>query len=147
VALSTADANKWASLMAREAWAPRSGATTPLSAPVCQEVRELRHQQRKLTKSQTERLVARYHEGATVYQLADEFRIQRQTVSKQLKKLGVSMRLQRPSDEVIAEMVRLYLSGMSLVTVGSQLRLSSGTVLRYIREQGIQTRDTHGRSR
>jgi intein-encoded DNA endonuclease-like protein len=75
-----------------------------------------------------------------VYQLAIEFNIDRRTVSDRLKKAGVEMRLQPPSEEVIAKMITFYQSGSSCANIGKKLRRSPQTVLRFLREGGIEIR-------
>jgi DNA-binding CsgD family transcriptional regulator len=88
-------------------------------------------------------MACRYREGATVYQLADEFNIDRRTASDRLKKAGVKMRLQPPPDEMIDEMVRLYESGSSFATIGKQLYASPQTVSHYVQRRGVQIRNAH----
>lgn len=51
------------------------------------------------------KMVPRYQEGATVYELAVEFDCHRTTVSARLKKAGVSLRLQSPKLEDVDSMV------------------------------------------
>lgn len=91
--------------------------------------------------------MARYAEGATVYELADEFGIERRTVAVRLKAAGVVMRRQAPIAEQVAEMVRLNESGLSLERVGERTGLSTKTVLNHLRAEGVRTRDSHGRER
>lgn len=92
-------------------------------------------------------MVARYNEGATVYELAGEFGIERRTAAVRLKGAGVAMRRQPARAEQVAEMVRLYESGLSLAKVADRTGFSSKTVLNYLRAEGVQLRDTHGRAR
>ena len=82
-----------------------------------------------------------------MYQLAIDFSIDRRTASERLKKAGVKMRLQPPSDETIAEMVRLYQSGLSCATIGEEIRMSPQTVLRCVKEHGVLVRGAHERRR
>ncbi len=89
----------------------------------------------------------KYRNGATVYQLAQEFDISRHTVSTRLKKAGVTMRQQSPGSELIDSMVELYASGLSLADVGTQTGTSPGTVRHYLLVGGVQMRDSHGRKR
>lgn len=138
MALSTVDTNKWRSLLDRESW--KSDATRKLglcgdSEP---EIRTIRQQQRRLTRTQVKRLAARYEEGATVYELAEEFVCSRATVSARLKKVGVPMRRQSPTSEQVDEMVRLYESGMSLKGVADQLDFSVRTVQSRLHEHGFR---------
>jgi transposase len=55
------------------------------------------------------------------------------------------MRLQSPTDQEISEMVRLYVSGLSLAAVSKNVGMSVGTVKRYVVQYGVDMRDTHGR--
>jgi DNA-binding CsgD family transcriptional regulator len=147
VALSTADTNKWQTLLNQKSWHPKSDKTTILNGQDDPESRMIHQRQRILTDVQAERLVVRYGEGATVYQLAEEFNIHRHTVSERVRKAGVQMRLQSPSEVVIDEMERLYGTGLSLAKVGQGLGFTPGTVHRHLRLRGVQFRDTHGRWR
>jgi len=92
-------------------------------------------------------MAERYLEGANVNELAVEFRCARQTVARRLKAHGVVMRNQPATLEEIAQVVDLYASGLSLVGVAGQTRFSPKSVLNYLRAEGIQLRDTHGRDR
>jgi hypothetical protein len=109
VALSTtADSNNWSAVIegCRES-NPASG-KTPLDY---QRSGPIRQRQRRLTETQVSDLAARYEEGATVYELAAEFGCNRATVAERLKRAGISLRLQSPTDEVVDQMVILYESG------------------------------------
>ncbi|OFI39497.1 hypothetical protein BIU82_13985 [Arthrobacter sp. SW1] len=103
--------------------------------------------QRRLTPKQVERLVDRYQGGATVYELADEFKCSRGTVSKKLKTAGVTLRRTPPTKKQIDEMVRLYESGLSLERTGERAGFTAHTVLKYLQGRGVRTRDTHGNAR
>ena len=143
MALSTADSNKWSILLDQQ-----FHATTPKKTSL-KYVRTgpIRQRQRRLSDALATEMAVRYRDGATVYQLATEFNIDRRTVSDRLKKAGVRMRLQRPTDEIIDEMVRLYESGLSFATVGLQLFASPQTVRRYVHERGVRIRDARRRVR
>lgn len=104
-------------------------------------------QARRLSQEQLARLAERYLEGATVYELADQFNVNRRTVANHLKREGVSLRRQTPSDELINQMVRLYASGLSLAKVGDQVGVDARTVHRCLQDRGVELRDTHGRAR
>ena len=143
MALSTADTNKWATLLEKRQLTSNSEAT-PVdyepTGPILQ-------RQRRLTDSQALMLRDRYNEGATVYELATEFGIRRATVSDRLKKVGVLMRCQSPGSELINSMAGLYESGLSLAEVGTRTGNLPGTVCRYLLINGVQMRDSHGRKR
>lgn len=92
-------------------------------------------------------MAARYLEGANVNELAAEFRCARQTVALRLKEHGVVMRNQPATAEEIAQVVELYGSGLSLVGVAEKTRFSAKSVFNYLRAEGVQLRDSHGRDR
>ena len=100
---------------------------------------------RQLEPSEVERLIAGYRRGLTVYELGDEFGIERRTVSVLLKRHGAKMRRQSLSAEAIDEAVRLYESGLSLAKVGQRVGVTARTVQLRLRERGVTMRDTHGR--
>ena len=102
---------------------------------------------RQLEPSEVERLIDGYQRGLTVYELGDEFGIERRTVSVILKRHGVKMRRQSLSAEAIDEAVRLYESGLSLAKVGEHVGATARTVQLRLRERGVQIRDSHGRVR
>lgn len=128
MALSTVDTNKWRSLLDRESWGSNAAQSLNLGGDSEPEIRTIRQQQRRLTRTQVKRLAARYAEGATVYELAEEFGCSRATVSERLKKAGVPMRRQSPTAEQVDELVRLYESGMSLKSIADQLGFGVRTV-------------------
>jgi DNA-directed RNA polymerase specialized sigma24 family protein len=141
VALSTADTNKWSTLLNQGLYESKPASTIThdeRSGPI-------RQRQRRLSDVQIQQMTTRYLEGATVYELAVEFDICRSKVSERLKKSGVRMRLQSPTDQEISEMVRLYVSGLSLAAVSKNVGMSVGTVKRYVVQYGVDMRDTHGR--
>jgi DNA-directed RNA polymerase specialized sigma24 family protein len=143
VALSTADTNKWATLHNRSEPTPESQVTSfdyERTGPI-------RQRQRRLSEAQALLVANKYQNGATVYQLAQEFGISRKTVSERIRKAGITMRRQSPGSELIDSMVGLYESGMSLAEVGDQVGTSPGTVHRYLLICGVQMRDSHGRKR
>jgi DNA-directed RNA polymerase specialized sigma24 family protein len=143
VALSTADTNKWSTLLNESLHGPKTASTNihdERSGPI-------RQRQRRLSEIQVQQMTTRYLEGATVYELAVEFDVCRSKVSERLKENGVRMRLSSPSDQEVCVMVQLYESGLSLAAVGKIIGKSVGTVKRSVLESGVQTRDTHGRLR
>lgn len=107
----------------------------------------LRQRQKRLAPAQVAEMAARYAEGATVYELAAEFGVERTTVASRLKKAGVRMRRQSPTPEQVDEMVRRYEAGLSMAKVGECTGFNARTVLNHLRESGVQVRASHGRER
>jgi hypothetical protein len=143
VALSTADANKWSILLDQRFQVP-----TPKKTSLKYErTGPIRQRQRRLSDAQATQMACRYREGATVYQLATEFNIDRRTISDRLKRVGIKMRFQPPPDEMIDKMVRLYESELSFATIGKQLCASPLTIRHYVHQRGVRIRDAHGRTK
>lgn len=87
-----------------------------------------------------------YRTGKTVYELAIRYGCHRTTISALLKRYGVSMRLQPPTERQLIEMLQLYGSGISLAGVGERLGFSATTVRTYLVKSGATMRGSHGRS-
>lgn len=142
VALSTADTNKWLTLLEARLRSQSPEEVNPSSdylllGPISQ-------RQRRLTEAQVGEMAARYEEGATVYELAAEFDCHRTTVATRLKKAGIAMRLQSPTSETVDSMVRLYESGVSPLEVGKQLGFCANTVRACLRERQVSVRPPIG---
>ena len=143
VALSTADTNKWATLLNRG----HSTLEPQVTRFDYERTGPIRQRQRRLSEAQALLMADKYQAGATVYQLAEEFGICRSTVSRWMKKLGIAMRGQSPDSEVIDSMISLYQSGLSLASVAQKLGTSPGTVHNHLKSRHVQMRDSHGRKR
>jgi hypothetical protein len=91
-------------------------------------------------------LVIGYKTGLTVYQLAEQFRINRGTVSKLLEREGVPRRGRPLSHAQVDQATELYATGLSLVSVGKRLGCDGSTVHLALRKAGVRMRDTHGRA-
>jgi hypothetical protein len=66
---------------------------------------------RRLRRAQVEELVIGYKTGSTVYQLSEQFRINRGTVSKLLERQGVPRRNRSLSPAQIERATELYATG------------------------------------
>ncbi len=99
----------------------------------------------RVSKEKEHKIVEGYRAGRTVYELADKFGIHRITVGEVLKRAGVTMRRQAPTNEQLQEMVILYESGMALLGVGKRTGFSPTTVRKYLLGAGVRIRDSHGR--
>lgn len=100
---------------------------------------------RQLDDEQVQQLIQEYQAGATVYVLAAQFGISRQTVSRHLHRHEVPMRMQGLSPEQIDNAVQLYEAGWSLARIGRRMRVDAGTVHARLRERGVRMRNPHGR--
>jgi hypothetical protein len=92
-------------------------------------------------------LVQGYLGGATTYELGDRFGVDRRTVSVILHRHYAPMRRRGLSSEQVDEAIGLYGLGLSLARVAGHFAVDPVTVLNRLRERGVRTRDTHGRTR
>ena len=98
---------------------------------------------KRLSEKLCVHLAQRYECGATVYDLASEYAIDRRTVSLRLRDQGIMLRRQSPTNEMIDEMVRLYFTGLSAAKVGEQIGVSADTVLNHLRQREVDRRAPH----
>ena len=143
VALSSLDANKWRPLLARD-WPTRPTAD---ASPSDTRTGPLRQRQKRLTKADVDAMEARYADGATVRELAQEFGCHKQTVAQHLRARGVELGYRIAQPEDVEQFIQLYASGLSLVKVAERTGFSEKTVMNRLREEGVQLRDVHGRPR
>lgn len=100
---------------------------------------------RQVKGEEAEKLATAYLAGATTYQLAKKFKIDRRTVSNILKRQGVTVRGQRLSEADVDKAERLYLQGLSLARVGERLGVSDDTVRYRLVKRGVRMRGPHER--
>ena len=75
-----------------------------------------------------------------MYQLAEQFRVNRHTVSAVLERHGMARRRRSLSAEEIAIGAQLYNEGCSLAKIGKRLITEAGTVHDALRKVGISMR-------
>ena len=105
----------------------------------------LRGTVRRLVPDEVAALVDGYQAGATVYELADRFGINRKTVARYLHRQGVKMRRQGLTAKQVAEAAQLYERGWSLAQIADRYGVWSRTVHLALLARGVKMRDTHGR--
>lgn len=101
----------------------------------------------RLKPEQAQQVIAGYRAGATVYELAAKFGINRKTVSRALHREQIPMRMVGLNEQQIEEAERLYRGGRSLADIAERLHVDTRTVHRRLRERGLLMRDTQGRDR
>jgi len=94
-----------------------------------------------------QQLIEGYRSGSTVYELGDQFGIERRTVSAILHRRGVPMRRRGLSEEQIDDAVRLYNQGWSLARIAARMDVAAGTVRQRLHERGVTMRDNQGQLR
>lgn len=128
--LSTADSNKWLTILKARLEGQKQGNSTHSDYRLLGSIRQ---RQRRLTKAQVVEMAAKYQAGATVYELAAEFGCHRATVAERLKKAGIVMRGQSPTSEEICSMLKLHASGRSPQEIGRQTGFCGNTVRNSLR--------------
>ena len=91
---------------------------------------------RQLRNDEVDQLVRGYEEGATVYELADRFRIHRLTVSRHLHRAGVAMRRQGLDEHQVDVAVQLHRQGWSVAQLGDHFEVDKRTVRSALRTRG-----------
>lgn len=104
---------------------------------------EIHQTQKRLSNTEIAQMIAAYNAGASMRDLAKQFGCHKITISNRLKNAGVKLHGVPANKKQIDEMVRLYESGLSLADTGKRVGVSANTVLRYLRQRRIETRDPH----
>ncbi len=99
---------------------------------------------RRLRPELVDDLVAAYDEGFTVRQLADRFGMSRETVSKILKRRGVTTRYRSLTADQTETALELYQSGLSLAKVGEEMAISRTALQNALIRTGVQLRPRRG---
>ncbi len=102
----------------------------------------------KLMPAEISKLVDTYRRGATVFELAEQFGIHRQTVSAHLHREGVAMRSRtRMTPRLVTHATELYEAGWSTIQIGKELGLGPSTVGRYLtRLRSLPIMRSHSRT-
>lgn len=93
-----------------------------------------------LSESEVDELVALYHEGLSLSELGERFRVHHRTAAAHLVRRSVPMRAKGLSDVQVPEAVRLYEDGMTLMEVGLIYDVSQGAVRRAVAAEGVTIR-------
>jgi hypothetical protein len=101
----------------------------------------------RLGEADSSQAAAKYLAGATIRDLAAEFRVHRQTISEVLKRSGVMTRFKPLTAEQIDNAVRLHKSGLSLARVGERVGADAQTIRTKLLGRGVRMRDPQGRER
>lgn len=106
--------------------------------------RSTRQTQRRLRGPEIDELVTGYQAGATVYDLAGQFGVHRNTGSASLKRQGVGLRQQPLSPTQIADATQFYRDGLSLLKVGERLGCGAECVRQALKKAGVEIRPRNG---
>jgi transposase len=95
---------------------------------------------RRLERAQVDGVVEAYTRGATLREVAQQFRVHRTTVSELLERRGVQRRYAALRPEQVFEAEELYKAGRSLVAIGNVLKVNQSTVWHALRGKGVPLR-------
>ncbi len=109
-------------------------------------ITEIKQYQKRLNEQEIQKLIKAYLSGKTVYELANMFSCNRETVSNHLKTSGVKMRRQPPSDEQVEQAIGLYRAGYSCAKSGKVLNLNPSVIWKILKREGVKLRDPHKKS-
>ena len=98
-------------------------------------VRE-RQVQRRLTAEQVDQLRSEYRAGASMKDLAKQWRLHRTTVAAHLRRGGVALRRQGVPDARLSEAVRLYGEGWSCQRLAERHSCDDETVRQALKRAG-----------
>lgn len=102
---------------------------------------EIRQQQKDLTDDEIQQVVQRYSEGASVYELADEFGCHRGTISAVLKRQGITVSSKLSDRPALVERVlQMYADGMHGKEIAAELGISPGSVSKILHENDVRIR-------
>jgi hypothetical protein len=106
-------------------------------------VRTPKQVQHRLPALEVERLRLSYESGATLEELARNFRIHRGTAADILERSGVARRGKGPSEQDIRRAIRMYESGQSTATIGQRLGFAADTIRNGLIKAGVEMRGPH----
>ena len=89
--------------------------------------------------------MADYQAGVKVRDLADRYRVNRNTVIQHINRSGVRCHYPAMNPEEVEEAAQLYESGRSLVSVSEHFGVNATTVRSALLKAGVAMRDCHGR--
>lgn len=89
-------------------------------------------------------MIAAYRGGEVVTSLASRFQVHHSTISKLLKRQGVSRSAKKLNSIQVSRALELYQGGLSLVSVAGRIGCSPGTIRNTLEAEGIARRDSHG---
>jgi transposase-like protein len=95
---------------------------------------------RQLRSYELDELEVAYQAGATVYQLAERFGINRVTVGKHLRRRGVDTTPPGLHPDSVPRAAELYRQGWSLARIGQEFGTTASTVRSRLIETGVRMR-------
>lgn len=104
-------------------------------------VSEIRQQQKDLSDDEIRQIAQRYSEGASVYELAREFDCHRSTISRCLKKQGITVSnkvTDRPA--LVERVLQMYADGMHAKEIASKIGITPKSVSKILHDNDVRIR-------
>jgi transposase-like protein len=136
VELSTADAEKWGSLLGRAAEPSRPRASDEDYG----DIHQIKQQQRRLKTAEVEAVIRRAQDGETQSDLARAFGVHRTTIAGILQVRGIVIEPHAIWQLEVDRAVRMYQSGQSLAAIGKELGYSANTIRTHLLQRGVALR-------
>ena len=106
-------------------------------------VRPHKRFQHRLAPEEIGQLKRAYGAGATLRDLARDFRIHRGTAAELLERSGNRRRGKGPSDDQMSEAIRMYEHGHSTASIGQKFGFAADTIRNRLAKAGVQMRGPH----
>ena len=104
-------------------------------------VNKILQHQKRLTDEEITDIITAYQNGKTTYELADEYGCNRNAISSNLKKHGITVYKDKATAKLDIEQVSLlYTDKNTVAQIAKRFHVSSSTILRCLRNQKIQLR-------
>lgn len=100
-----------------------------------------------LNEAQLREAEAKYLAGATLHEAVAPYGISHVRLGTHLRHRGNKVRGGSPTEAEIDQMIRRYERGESLAGIGRALDYQPDTVRNRLMKRGVQSRDTHARTR
>jgi DNA invertase Pin-like site-specific DNA recombinase len=101
---------------------------------------------RRLTPDELQQVLELYRLGKSTYTLARQFGTDRHTITRQLRRGGVTLRSRQKLTPELAEQAKqLYADNYSLAAIGKQVGLTPTAVSDALKRAGVHLRKCHGR--
>lgn len=88
-----------------------------------------------------QQMIAAYKAGASLYTIACEWKLGKQTVRRKLDEAGVRIRRKGLDDEQVVRAVSGYESGQTIREVAADLGVGHSMVWRALKKAGVELRD------
>ncbi|MGH9089881.1 MAG: hypothetical protein ACRDZR_00640 [Acidimicrobiales bacterium] len=99
---------------------------------------------RRLPAEEAKALVTAYNAGSTVYELAAQFRIHRNTVSHLLERASVPRRYNLISEDKLPGLIQNYEAGTSLAALSGKTGFAATTIRTAMKRAGVNLRPRSG---